>query len=157
MEFSSEEMSCHNNNSLYQALGIVVEEAKEGKARAKLSPKPAFCWPFEGQPHGGILFTLMDTTMAWAVLTGLEQGHNCATINLDIQYTKRAEGDILTCQAWVTHQATRIVYVRADILDGEGELTAAGQGAFKAIKAPLLSVQFKKTQFNHYNKGRINP
>ena len=137
MEFSSEEMSRLNNNSLYQALGIVVEEAKDGKARAKLRPPPAFCWPFEGQPHGGILFTIMDTTMAWAVLTGLEHGHNCATINLNIQYTKRAGGDIFTCQAWITHQATRIIYVRADILDAEGQLVAAGQGTFKAIKAPL--------------------
>jgi len=137
MEFSSKEMSRLNSNSLYQALGIVVEAAKGGKARAKLRPVPAFCWPFEGQPHGGVLFTLMDTTMAWAVLTGVEPGHNCATINLDIQYTKRAGGDILTCQAWITHQATRIIYVRADILDTEGQLTATGQGAFKVIKAPL--------------------
>ncbi len=137
MEFSSKEMSRLNSNSLYQALGIVVEEAKGGKARSKLRPVPAFCWPFEGQPHGGILFTLMDTTMAWAVLTKVEPGHNCATINLDIQYTKRAGGDILTCQAWVTHQATRIIYVRADILDTEGQLAATGQGTFKVIKAPL--------------------
>ena len=137
MEFSSEEMSRLNSNSLYEALGIVVEEAKEGKARAKLRPVSTFCWPFEGQPHGGILFTLMDTTMAWAVLTKLERGHNCATINLDIQYTKRAGGDILTCQAWITHQATRIIYVRADILDKEGQLTATGQGTFKVIRAPL--------------------
>lgn len=137
MEFSSEEMTRLNDNSLYQALGIVVEEAKEGKALAKLRPLPAFCWPSEGQPHGGVLFTLMDTTMAWAVLTGLEHGHNCATINLDIQYTKRAGGDIFTCQAWITYKATRIVYVRADILDAEGQLVATGQGTFKAIKAPL--------------------
>ena len=137
MEFSSEEMSRFNNNSFYQTLGIVVEEAKEGKALAKLRPVPAFCWPFDGQPHGGVLFTLMDTTMAWAVLTKLERGANCATINLDIQYTKRALGDIFTCQAWVTHLATRIVYVRADILDEEDQLVATGQGTFKAIKAPL--------------------
>ena len=137
MEFSSEEMSRLNGNSLYKAVGIVVEEAKDGKASTKLRPLPAFCWPFEGQPHGGVLFTLMDTTMAWAVLTGLGQGQNCATINLDIQYTKRAMGDIFACQAWITHQATSIVYVKGDILDEEEQLVATGQGAFKVIKAPF--------------------
>ncbi len=147
MEFSSEEMSRLNNNPFYQALGIVVEEAKGGKARSNLRPVSTFCWPSEGQPHGGVLFTLMDTTMAWAVLTKLEQGANCATINLGIQYTKRAGGDIFTCQAWVTHQATRIIYVRADILDEEGQLVAAGQGTFKAIKAPL-SVEKGKRDFS---------
>ena len=137
MEFSPKEMARLNNNSLYQTLGIVVEEAKDGKARSKLRPTPAFCWPFEGQPHGGVLFTLMDTTMAWAVLTKVERGYNCATINLDIQYTKQAGGGIFTCQAWITHQATRIVYVKADILDTEGQLVATGQGTFKVIKASL--------------------
>jgi uncharacterized protein (TIGR00369 family) len=116
---------------------MVVEEASDGKARSKLRPIPAFCWPFEGQPHGGVLFTLMDTTMAWAVVTKIERGYNCATINLDIQYTKQARGDIFTCQAWIAHQATRIVYVRADILDTEGQLVATGQGTFKVIKASL--------------------
>ena len=137
MKFSSEEMSRLNANSLYQAPGIVVEEVKDGEAIGKLRPLPTFCWPFEGQPHGGILFTFMDTTMAWAVLSGLETGWTCATINLDIQYTKRASGDLFTCRAWTTHQATRIVYVRADILDAEGQLVATGQGTFKAINAPL--------------------
>jgi uncharacterized protein (TIGR00369 family) len=137
MEFSPKEMDGLNNNSLYQTIGIVVEEANDGKARSKLRPIPAFCWPFEGQPHGGVLFILMDTTMAWAVLTKIERGYNCATINLDIQYTKQARGDIFTCQAWIAHQATRIVYVRADILDTEGQLVATGQGTFKVIKASL--------------------
>jgi len=137
MEFSSEEMSRLNSNSLYQALGIIVEEAEGGKARTKLRPVPAFCWPFEGQPHGGVLFTLMDTTMAWAVLTRVERGYNCATINLDIQYTNPAGGDILTCQAWITHEANRIIYVRADILGNEGRLAAMGQGAFRVIKATI--------------------
>jgi len=137
MEFSPKEMARLNNNSLYQTFGIVVEEAKDGKARSKLRPTPDFCWPFEGQPHGGVLFTLMDTTMAWAVLTKVERGYNCATINLDIQYTRQAGGDIFTCQACITHQATRIVYVRADILDTEDQLVATGQGTFTVIKASL--------------------
>ena len=137
MEFSPEEMARLNNNSLYQTHGIVVEEAKDGKARSKIRPTPAFCWPLEGQPHGGVLFTLMDTTMAWAVLTKVEQGYNCATINLDIQYTKQAGGDIFTCQAWIAHQATRIAYVKADILDTEGQMVATEQGTFKVIKASL--------------------
>lgn len=137
MEFSSQEMDRLNNNPLYQTVGMLVDEAKDGKARAHLRPNPALCWPFDGQPHGGILFTLMDTTMAWAVLTVIDKGYNCVTINLDIQYTRRAIGEPFICQAGVTHQSSRIVYTRADILDEKGQLTAMGQGAFRIIKAPL--------------------
>lgn len=55
MEFSSQEMDRLNGNPLYQTIGILVDEAKEGKAHSHLRPNPAFCWPFDGQPHGGIL------------------------------------------------------------------------------------------------------
>lgn len=137
MEFSPEEMGHLNSNSLYQTLGILVDEAKEGKARSHLQPNPALCWPFEGQPHGGILFTLMDTTMAWAVLTMIDKGYTCATINLDIQFIKRAKSDVFTCRASVTDQGKQIVYARGDIFNESGQLLSAGQGVFRIVKGSL--------------------
>ena len=113
MEFSSEEMSRLNNNPFYQALRIVVEEAKEGKACSDLRPLPTFCWPFVGQPHGGILFTVMDTTMAW-----------------------------------VTHQSTRIVYVRADILDEKGQVGAAGHSPRPVFVSPSTQAWGTFKSFN---------
>ena len=137
MEFSHQEIGRISDNSLYQTLGIQVDDIKEGRARARLKPNPALCWPFEGQPHGGILFTLMDTTMAWAVLTGVDQGLSCATINMDIQFIRRAVGDVFFCDAWVTHQASRMVYARGDILDEANHLLATGQGVFRVVKSKL--------------------
>ncbi|MEW6663977.1 MAG: PaaI family thioesterase [Thermodesulfobacteriota bacterium] len=130
MEFSQQDLERVNSNSLYKTVGILVDDAKDGKAHSRLRPNPALCWPFEGQPHGGVLFTLMDTTMAWAVLTATDQGYNCATINLDIQYTRQARGDIFNCDAWIIHKGSQVVYCRAEIVDEEGQLVANGQGAF---------------------------
>jgi acyl-CoA thioesterase len=135
MEFTPEKLSSMNNNPLYNAIGISVEDAGGGKARSRLRPNKDFCWPFEEQPHGGVLFTLMDTTMAWAVLTLLDEDHTCATINLDIQYTRRALGGLFVCHALVTRLGGQIAYTRADILDKEEGLVATGQGSFYIIKS----------------------
>ena len=35
------------------------------RGRETMTPAAAVCWPTPGQPHGGILFTVMDTTMAF--------------------------------------------------------------------------------------------
>jgi uncharacterized protein (TIGR00369 family) len=137
MEFTREEMNSINNNSLYNTIGISVEDASEGKARSRLRPDKDFCWPFEDQPHGGVLFTLMDTTMAWAVLTLIHEGYNCATINLDIQYTRRASGELFACHALVTQLGGQIAYTRADIFDEKEKLVATGQGSFRIIKSPF--------------------
>ncbi|MEW6265407.1 MAG: PaaI family thioesterase [Thermodesulfobacteriota bacterium] len=129
-----------NENSLYRTLGIVVEEAAEGLALSRLTPEPAVCWPFARQPHGGILFTQMDTTMAWAVLTLLDSGLGCATINLDIQYTRPALGDRFLCTARVVHRTKRLAFVQAQTADPEGRVLALGQATFRIIaEDPLLS------------------
>ena len=136
MEFSSQEIERINENSLYRSLGIRVDTITGGKARSSLRPNPAHCWPFEGRPHGGVLFTLMDTTMAWAVLSGVDQEMGCATINMDIQYIRRADDPVLFCDTWVTHQGGRMVYTRGNIIDEADQLLATGQGVFRLVKRP---------------------
>ena len=139
MECSAQEIERLNSNSLYQTVGIRVEEVKDGEAKSSLEPEPPFCWPFEGQPHGGVLFTLMDTTMAWAVHSVLEEEYTCATINLDIQYTRRARGGSFSCCASITDQGNLIVYAKADIRDEDSRIIATGQGCFRILKAPPIT------------------
>jgi uncharacterized protein (TIGR00369 family) len=134
MEFSHEDITGSNRSSLYQTLGIEVLEAAQGRARSVLRPKPAVCWPFAEQPHGGILFTLMDTTMAWAVLTLVERGQNCATISMEVQYTQRALGGEFICEGWVSFRAGRMAYTRADVKNSAGGLFATAQAAFRVIR-----------------------
>ena len=127
-----------NTNTLYRALGIRIEAAIDGKAQSRLQPKPAVCWPFPEQPHGGILFTLMDTTMAWAVWSQLDEGFNCTTINIDIHYVKPAKSSVFLCTAWSTHKTGRTSFVRADIHNLDNELVAMGQGTFRILALDLL-------------------
>lgn len=137
MEISESLMRQMNDNSLYRTIGIRVEAAGNGKARARLTPPEDICWPFPGQPHGGILFTFMDTTMAWSVLSQVDSGYNCATINLNIHYTHPAKGKEFICSAGVTHQTGRSSFVRADIHDSRGQLLAMGQATFRVIQKAL--------------------
>jgi uncharacterized protein (TIGR00369 family) len=134
MLLTEQTLSQMNDNSLYNLLGIRIEKASDGQARSRLEPKSEVCWPFPGRPHGGILFTLMDTTMAWAVLTQLTPGYNCSTINLDIQYPRPAKGDVFSCTAQISHQSTRYSFVRAEVHDADGKVVALGQATFAVIE-----------------------
>ena len=138
MEITAEILDKMNANSLYEAMGIQIETADGGKAQSRLIPKSPLCWPFPEQPHGGILFTLMDTTMAWAIWSQLEPGFNSTNVNIDIHYTKPARSDVFVCTAWSTHKTRRSSFVRSDIHDSGGELVAMGQGTFRIIPVDLL-------------------
>jgi uncharacterized protein (TIGR00369 family) len=134
MEFTEEFIRYVNNNPLYTTIGIRIEKAVNGEARSSLDPNPNVCWPFPGQPHGGVLFTVMDATMAVAVFSSLEDGQNCATIHADIQYTLPAKGDHFTCVARITHETGRLTFVRGEIHDMENQIVALGQAAFRIIR-----------------------
>jgi len=139
MEFTPTLVEKVSNNSLYNTFGIKIERAGEGKVTSRLDPEPAICWPTAGQPHGGVLFTLMDTTMAWAVITGLPEGYSCSTVNLDIQYPHMAKGEFFTCEAWIVHQTKRSSFARADIRNPEGILVAMAHGTFRVFKSDALA------------------
>lgn len=123
-----------NTNPLYQTVGIALSFAQDGEAIATLKPRPDICWPFENQPHGGMLFTLMDTTMAWAIQSKLESGFSCTTIDLSIRYILPARGDTFSCKAQTIHQTGRLSFVCADITDDQDNVIASGQATFRIIK-----------------------
>jgi len=138
MFISNELIQRLNGNPFYQALGLQVEEAGDGRARSILKARPEVCWPFPDQPHGGVICTLMDTTMAWAVLSELEPGYNNTTIDLSLHFTAPAPKSRLECRAEVVHRTGRICFTRGEILDREGRVLTLGQGAFRIVKADLF-------------------
>ncbi|MEW6076295.1 MAG: PaaI family thioesterase [Thermodesulfobacteriota bacterium] len=138
MEFTREMIDLVNQNPLYQAMGIRIESAEEGEVTARLEPTPSMCWPFPGQPHGGVLFTLMDTTMAWAAISAQEEAGSCTTIHLDIQYTHPARGPAFSCRAEVVSRTKRISFIKAAIHDPDGLMLAMGQGTYRLIKGTIV-------------------
>ena len=131
MRISPEQIARFNTNPLYQTTGIEVLSAGDSRAVSELKPPQNVCWPFPGQPHGGILFTQMDTTMAWAVLSTAGEGTNCSTVNLEIQYPSPAKGPVFTCEAEVLQRTGRSCFVRGESRDQNGNVVAMGQATFR--------------------------
>ena len=135
MKLPQELLEQINDNSLYHTLGIRVEEAGNGTARSRLEPPPGIYWPSPGQLHGGVLYTMIDTSMAWAVFSQLDPQHTCATVNVDIQYILPARGSLFTCSAQTLHRTGRLSFARAEIRGAKNEPVAMGQGTFRIIEA----------------------
>ncbi len=127
-----------NANPLYHTIGMQVISAGDSQAVSQLRPPDNVCWPFPGQPHGGILFTQMDSTMAWAVLSAAGEGTNCTTVNLEIQYPAPARGPVFTCETRVVHRTGRSCFVRGESRDEKGGLVAMGQATFRIIRAEAM-------------------
>lgn len=135
MKYSPETIAQFNANPLYRAIGIRLDEVADGCARATLTPTTQVCWPSPDQPHGGILFTTMDTTMAFAALSTAARDSGCATVDCNIQYPAPALHGPFVCRAATTHRTGRTVFVRCEIVDALGAPVALGQATFRIIAA----------------------
>jgi uncharacterized protein (TIGR00369 family) len=135
VEYTADALARLNDNPLYGNLGIRVLEARDGRVRATLAPTVHACWPLKDQPHGGVLFTVIDTSMAFAAMTAGEPGSDCATVDCSIQYPAPARHGPYACEAVVIQRSARTVFVRAEIVDARGAIVALGQGTFRLIVA----------------------
>ena len=134
MEFPADTLARLNDNGLYHALGIRIEHCGGGNARSTLAPTANACWPSPASPHGGVLFTVMDTTMAWAAMSLADAGQTVTTVDCSIQYPAPALHGPFTCHAASIRRTGRTVFVRAEILDARSAAVALAQATFRIIR-----------------------
>jgi len=135
VDFDDAHLARLNDNPLYRALGIRVGRVAAGAAQATLEPTAAACWPLPTQPHGGVLFTLVDTTTAWAAMSHGNEGDGCVTVDCSIQYPAPARDGPFTCAATTARRSGRTVFMRAEVLDAHGVPVALAQATFRLLKA----------------------
>lgn len=105
-----------------QALDFVLVEASHGRATFQGTPKPDYYNPL-GSVHGGYVATLLDSAVACAVQTTLEQGYAYTTLELKVNYTRP-----LTDKTGPVRAEGRVVNVSRRIGIAEGRLVdAAGR------------------------------
>ncbi|MDG1531334.1 MAG: PaaI family thioesterase [Paracoccaceae bacterium] len=87
----------------------------------------------QGQPHGGMLATLMDTAMGYCgcFAGGDEVSIHCMTLTLTSNYLSRPKGKMLIAEGRKTGGGKRVFFAEASVKDETGELIATASGSFR--------------------------
>jgi acyl-coenzyme A thioesterase PaaI-like protein len=86
---------------------------------------------FPGRLHGGVVATLIDEAMGWAVYHASAWG---ATARLAVRYRQPVPLDApLRIEAWVVRDRSKLMELRAEVRDGAGALLAEGDGTFMKL------------------------
>jgi uncharacterized protein (TIGR00369 family) len=86
-----------------------------------------------GVLHGGVIATLIDTAMAFAVRTHLADHEFTATIDLTVHYLRPHTSGTVTCTAKVVRAGKRIFTVSGEVENEEGKLIATGLSTYTRI------------------------
>jgi uncharacterized protein (TIGR00369 family) len=134
LKFSSINIVELNDNPFYKAVGIRLKVVADGAGESTLDPLPEMCWPSAGRPHGGVLFTLLDTTMAFAAISNGDEGTGCGTVDCSIQYPAPADHGPFNCRAATTSKTSRTVFIRGEVTDRHGIVVALAQATFRLFE-----------------------
>ena len=105
----------------------------QGSATAPLTPAPQHLDPND-VAHGAVAFTLMDTAMGAAVMTVLDDGNLCATVEIHTRFHRGAASGVLVAEATVLTAGRTIVHLQARTHDDTGNLVASARGRFAVLQ-----------------------
>jgi uncharacterized protein (TIGR00369 family) len=111
-----------------QLLGPVLEHLELDACVLKL-PFRRELTNGSGTMHGGVLATLADTAMAFALSTNFDGKMGFATSDLTIHFLRRARSDVWA-RARVVKKGRRVNVGEVDVVDGQGDSVARAMTSF---------------------------
>lgn len=108
-----------------------------GSARTAIEHRPDFS-NMHGAMHGGVLMSLIDTTMARAAMSRQEFSLSVVSIGITVNFIRPGFGRLIA-DARVVGGGKSICFCEAEIRDTHGHLVAKGMGTFKYRKPPATA------------------
>ena len=118
-----------------RALGLQMVERGDGRCTMAIDIERERHFNPNGVAHGGVAYSLADTAMGGALMSLLEEGLVCATLEIKFNYHVGVREGRLTCEAAVLHQGKRIANIEAKLYQ-DGRLVSSANGNFAIFAAP---------------------
>ena len=120
--------ACGHDNPI--GLKLLFELDGEGRSVATFVPQRNF-QGFSKVLHGGIVCTLLDEAMAWAMIL---HGYSGATVSLRVKFRKPVQiGKTVTITGEIQRQGIKSWTMTSFISDECGQVLAEAEGLFGAV------------------------
>lgn len=118
-------------NRFATLLGIEFAHIGPGECTAEIEVHENLFHP-GGIVHGGVAFSLADSSMAMALIASLDPNQNCSTIEMKISYFKPVVEGRMQSTARIIQKRRRIAFMEATVTRGD-DLIAMATSTFAII------------------------
>ncbi len=127
--------SMHARDSAARRLGISLDEIRPGFARMSMRVE---AWMLQGHAvcHGGLLFALADTTMAYAS-NAYNESHLALNANIDFLHPAQL-GELLTAEAREGNRTRRTGMYDVLVRNEKGETLCHFRGRTYGVGGPVI-------------------
>ena len=112
--------------------GLTYIKWGKGYSQCSLDVYDSLLNPY-GTVHGGALFTMADSGMGFALVPTLEEGEQCASIEVSIVFLKAITSGTLICDTTVIKKSSKSAVLESEIKNG-GQLVAKALGTWVIYK-----------------------
>ena len=120
-------------------LGVQLIEMTREHALVSLEKRPELLNSW-GATHGGVIMTMLDLVMSWAVRGHYNVVGGVLTVDLSVGFMRAGYGDKIFAEGRVLHGGKSTAFCEGEARDAENQLLAKAIGTFK-----LLPEKEKKT------------
>ena len=110
-------------------LGIELDDISKGAATLGLDVRKELTQN-HGVVHGGAIASIIDTAMAFAIITLLAPREKVTTVDLTISYLRPLTKGRITAVAKVVRAGRRLFAVSADVFDDDGKLATTALSTY---------------------------
>lgn len=110
-------------------LGIELDEVSEGAATLGLTVRKELKQN-HGFVHGGAVASLIDTAMAFAIITVLAPQEKVTTVDLTISYLRPVTKGRMISKARIIRAGRRVFVVSAEVFRADGSLAATALSTY---------------------------
>ncbi len=113
-------------------LGVQLLEMTREHARVSLARRPELLNSW-GATHGGVLMTMLDLVMSWAVRGHYGIAGGVLTVDMSVGFMKAATGERILAEGRVLHSGKSTAFCEGEARDEQGALIAKAIGTFKLL------------------------
>ena len=113
------------NNHFPRFVGIEIDSIEPGRARLSLEVREELL-QLQGIMHGGVIATIIDTAVAFAIIGTSEPDDRFTTVEMKVNYLAPIREGRVVADARLIRDDRRIVVADCDLFDSKGRLAAKG-------------------------------
>ena len=128
----------------FKLIGLEVAGMEPGRSVVTIRHRRDLTQPV-GILHGGVMASLIDTGIAYAVLARdevrpvVEAGGSVVAIDLRVKYFRPVAGGTLTCVSTVTQMGRRIIHGESVVTNENGQEVARGDSIYGTVSRAEVS------------------
>jgi uncharacterized protein (TIGR00369 family) len=112
-------------NHFPRLLGMEIDSIEPGRARLSVEVRQELL-QLQGVMHGGAIASLVDTAVAFAIISVSEPQDRFTTVEMKVNYLSAIREGRAVADARLIRDGRRIIVADCDVFDSQGRLAAKG-------------------------------